>query len=80
MVDALTTFTQFIIKPAAPFAAGVALFGLVWGFFKGVESVLTDDTKLEIAVWLLGVTISQMAPVPGVNRMQRELSRLLSFG
>jgi hypothetical protein len=25
------------------------------GGFKGVESVLTDDTKLEIAVWLVGV-------------------------
>lgn len=56
MADALT---DFIIKPSAPFAAGVILFGAVWGFFKGVESVLTDDTKLEIAVWLLGVKIGQ---------------------
>lgn len=55
MADALTNFTDFVIKPSAPFAAGVILFGVVWGFFKGVESVLTDDTKLEIAVWLLGV-------------------------
>ena len=51
MIDALTNFTDFVIKPSAPFAAGVVLFGAVWGFFKGVESVLTDDTKLEIAVW-----------------------------
>lgn len=51
MSDALT---DFIIKPYAPFTAGVALFGAVWGFFKGVESVLTDDTKLEMAVWLVG--------------------------
>lgn len=56
MADALT---DFIIKPSAPFAAGVVLFGVVWGFFKGVESVLTDDTKLEIAVWLLGVKVGQ---------------------
>ncbi len=56
MTDALT---DFIIKPAAPFAAGVVLFGVVWGFFKGVESILTDDTKLEIAVWLVGVKIGQ---------------------
>ena len=52
MPDALTDFTDFILKPSAPFAAGIALFGVVWGFFKGVESVLTDDTKLEIAIWL----------------------------
>jgi hypothetical protein len=61
MADALTTFTDFIIKPAAPFAAGVVLFGAVWGFFKGVESVLNDDTKLEIAVWLLGVKTTGIA-------------------
>ena len=53
MPDTLSTITDFIIKPSVPFAAGVVLFGTVWGFFKGVESVLTDDTKLEIAVWLL---------------------------
>jgi hypothetical protein len=52
MSDALT---DFILKPSAPFAAGVILFTVVWGFFKGVESVLTDATKLEIAVWLVGV-------------------------
>jgi hypothetical protein len=51
--------TDFIIKPAAPFAAGIVLFGVVWGFFKGVESVLNDDTKLKIAVWLLGVKVGQ---------------------
>ena len=59
MADALTNFTDFILKPSEPFAAGVALFGIVWGFFKGVESVLTDDTKLEIAVWLVGVKVGQ---------------------
>jgi hypothetical protein len=35
------------------------------GVFKGVESVLADDTKLEIAVWLLGVKVGQrMEPWP----------------
>src|ERR1700678_1645207 len=57
MADAIT---DFILKPSAPFAAGVVLFGVVWGFFKGVESVLTDDTKLEIAVWLVGVRIAHV--------------------
>jgi hypothetical protein len=51
MADVFTTISKFV--DAVHLARGVALFGLVWGFFKGVESVLADDTKLEIAVWLL---------------------------
>ena len=35
------------------------LAGIVWKFFERVESVLTDQTKLEIAVWLLGVKFRQ---------------------
>jgi hypothetical protein len=31
-------------------AGGLA--GIVWKFFERVEAVLTDETKLEIAVWL----------------------------
>jgi hypothetical protein len=31
----------------------------VWKFFERVEAVLTDQTKLEIAVWLLGVKVGQ---------------------
>jgi hypothetical protein len=54
MADALTTISEFIVKPSSRFAAGVVLFGAVWGFFKGVESVLSNDTKLEIAIWLIG--------------------------
>jgi hypothetical protein len=53
MADALTNVTDFILKPSRPLAAGIILFGAVWGFFKGVESVLNEDTKLEIALWLL---------------------------
>ncbi|MGD1098637.1 MAG: hypothetical protein ABSB35_42500, partial [Bryobacteraceae bacterium] len=67
MADAFTTFTEFVVKPSAPFAAGVVLFGAVWGFFKGVESVLTNDTKLEIAIWLLDVEPlgPKLEPWPG---------------
>lgn len=36
-------------------AAGGALAGIVWKFFERVEAVLTDATKFEIAVWLVGV-------------------------
>ena len=71
MADALT---NFILKPAASFAAGVVLFTTVWGFFKGVESVLTNDTKLEIAVWLLGVKTAervQMWPQTFANMFDR---------
>lgn len=48
MADALTSFTDLVLKPSPPFAAGVVLFGAIWAFFKGVESVLNDETKLEI--------------------------------
>lgn len=51
----LDPVTKVIQSPPAQLAAGVVLFGIVWGFFKGVESVLADDTKFEIAVWLVGV-------------------------
>jgi hypothetical protein len=30
------------------------LAGIVWKFFEKVEAVLTDKTKFEIAVWLVG--------------------------
>jgi len=28
--------------------------GIVWKFFERVEAVLKEQTKLEIAVWLVG--------------------------
>jgi hypothetical protein len=39
--------------------AGVLLAGVVWKLFERVEAVLTDNTKLEIAVWLLRVNVGQ---------------------
>ena len=46
-------------------AAGGVLAGIVWKFFERVEAVLTENTKLEIAVWLLGVKVGQkMEPWP----------------
>jgi hypothetical protein len=41
------------------FAIGIGLMYLIEKFFKFVEEKLTDDTKLEIAVWLLGVKVGQ---------------------
>jgi hypothetical protein len=65
MANALDTITKLIQSPPGQFAAGGALAGVVWKFFERVEAVLTDDTKLEIAVWLLGVKVGQkMEPWP----------------
>jgi hypothetical protein len=54
MSDTLTTITHLINSPPGQLLAGGVLAGIVWKFFERVESVLNDDTKLEIAVWLLG--------------------------
>lgn len=61
MSDALTTFTTFINSPPGVLVAGATLGGIVWKFFERVEGLLTDDTKLEIAVWLLGIEPEQSA-------------------
>ena len=37
----------------AELAASIALWGMVWKFFERVETFLTENTKLEIALWLL---------------------------
>jgi hypothetical protein len=55
MSDTLTTITHLINSPPGQLAAGGVLAGIVWKFFERVESVLNDSTKLEIAVWLVGV-------------------------
>src|ERR1700721_2657311 len=49
----LPSVTTFINSPPGQLVAGAALAGIVWKFFERVEAVLTDQTKLEIAVWLL---------------------------
>jgi hypothetical protein len=69
MPDALTTITNLIQSPPGQLAAGAALAGIVWKFFERVEAVLTDQTKLEIAVWLVGVKVGQkIEPWPGYFR------------
>jgi hypothetical protein len=59
MPDALTTITNLLVSSPRELVAGGVLFGLVWGSFKAVEAVLSENTKLEIAVWLLGVKIGE---------------------
>jgi hypothetical protein len=57
--DILTTLTHLINSPPGQLAAGGVLAGIVWKFFERIEAVLTDQTKLEIAVWLVGVKVGQ---------------------
>lgn len=65
MSDLLNTITKLIQSPPGQLVAGAALAGIVWKFFERVESVLNDDTKLEIAVWLVGAkTAERVAPWP----------------
>jgi len=62
--DVLDTITKLINSPPGQVAAGAALAGIVWKFFERVEAVLTDQTKFEIAVWLVGMKAGQkMEPV-----------------
>jgi hypothetical protein len=55
--DTLTNITTFINSPPGQLLAGATLAGIVWKFFERVEAVLTDQTKFEIAVWLVGVKV-----------------------
>lgn len=55
----VTVASRATISPGLPpvvgqLVAGAALAGIVWKFFERVEAMLTDDAKLEIAIWLLG--------------------------
>jgi len=59
MADALTTISKLINSPPGQLAAGGVLAGIVWKLFERVEAVLNENTKLEIAVWLLGVKVGQ---------------------
>jgi hypothetical protein len=61
MADALTPITAFINSPPGVLVAGGVLAGVVWKFFDKVEKKLNDDTKLEMAVWLLDVKAGQSA-------------------
>jgi hypothetical protein len=67
MADVLTTITHLINSPPGQLVAGGVLAGIVWKFFERVEAILTDQTKLEIAVWLLGRKKfgPKMQPWPG---------------
>src|SRR5258708_6315659 len=57
--DVFDAITRFISSPPGQLAAGGVLAGIVWKFFERIEAILTEETKLRIAVWLLGLEISK---------------------
>src|ERR1035438_2924824 len=59
LADALTTISHLINSPPGQLAAGGVLAGIVWKFFERVETVLTENTKLEIAVWLVAADLTK---------------------
>jgi hypothetical protein len=59
MADTFTTITTFINSPPGQVVAGGVLGGVVWKFFERVESLLTENSKVEVALWLLDL---KMAP------------------
>jgi hypothetical protein len=77
-VDALTTITHLINSPLRQLAAGGVLAGIVWKFFERVENLLSEQTKLEIAVWLLQSASSSEAAQwqERLRRSQEALERL----
>src|SRR5436309_15230032 len=50
--------TSFIVEPTKQIVVGSVLAGIVWKVFYKAEEKLNDDTKLAIAVWLLGVRLT----------------------
>ncbi len=55
MLFATDAIRSFVNAPPGQLVAGSILAGLVWKFFEKIETVLSDETKFEIAVWLVGV-------------------------
>jgi hypothetical protein len=53
------TIEKLVRSPPGELVAGAALAGIVWKFFEKVEAVLNEDTKLEIALWLLDVGVGR---------------------
>ena len=50
---------KFLNAPPGQVVAGSILAGIVWKFFERIENVLSDQTKFEIAVWLVGIEVER---------------------
>ena len=62
--DFAETVQKFILSPPGQLAAGATLAGSVWKFFDRVDAVLTEKTKFEIAIWLVGINTVDKVPWP----------------
>jgi hypothetical protein len=49
----IDTLVSWVNTPPAQIAAGALIAGFVWKSFERVQSVLSEDANLRIAVWLL---------------------------
>jgi hypothetical protein len=56
--EAASAIQKFITSPPGQLTAGALLAGLVWQTSERVEGKLKDNTKFELAVWLVGVNTS----------------------
>jgi hypothetical protein len=64
LLSALDTFTTLLNSRGGVLTAGAVFAGIVWKFFERIESVLTEQTKFEIAVWLVGAnSATKLAPL-----------------
>jgi hypothetical protein len=57
----LDILIKLITSPPAHFVAGGLIFGTIYKIFEGFEKVLTEDTNLQIAIWLLDVKAGRNA-------------------
>jgi hypothetical protein len=55
----MDSVAKLITSPPAQFVSGGVLAGVVWKLSERIESLLTDTTKLELAVWLRGVNLGE---------------------
>lgn len=64
IINIITVITNLIISPPGQMLAGVVFGGIVWKFFERVETLLPEQTKSEIAVWLIEPKASVKVPWP----------------
>jgi hypothetical protein len=78
MADVADAVQKLINSPPGQLAAGGVLAGIVWKFFERVEAVLAEQTKFEIAVWLVGVQI-QKNVAPWANTFATVFDRVFGL-
>jgi hypothetical protein len=59
--DVLDSIAKLINSPPVVLAAGATLAGIIWKFSGVIESLLTEQSRFEIAVWLVSVEPAKKA-------------------